>query len=128
MKSVGETMAIGRNFKESLQKALVSLETGLKGLDRIDNLSKNEIIKKLGKNTPDKTLLIAEAVRNKINPNIIYSKTKIDKWFIEQIKEIVDIENVLIKNGFPKTANELNYVKSIGFSDEKIAELTIKKT
>ena len=127
MKSVGETMAIGRNFKESFQKALVSLETGLKGLDRIDNLSKNEIIKKLGKNTPDKTLLIAEAVRNKINPNIIYLKTKIDKWFIEQIKEIVDIENVLIKHGFPKTANELNYVKSIGFSDEKIAELTRKK-
>ena len=127
MKSVGETMAIGRNFKESFQKALVSLETGLKGLDRIDNLSKNEIIKKLGKNTPDKTLLIAEAVRNKINPNKIYLKTKIDKWFIEQIKEIVDIENVLIKHGFPKTANELNYVKSIGFSDEKIAELTRKK-
>ena len=127
MKSVGEAMAIGRNFKESLQKALVSLETGLEGLDRINNLSKNEIIKKLGKNTPDKILLIAEAIRNKINLNKIYLKTKIDKWFIEQIKEIVDIENVLIKHGFPKTANELNYVKSIGFSDEKIAELTRKK-
>ena len=127
MKSVGEAMAIGRNFKESLQKALVSLETGLKGLDRIDNLSKNEIIKKLSNNTPDKILLIAEAVRNKINLNKIYLKTKIDRWFIEQIKEIVDIENVLIKHGFPKTANELNYVKSIGFSDEKIAELTKKK-
>jgi carbamoyl-phosphate synthase large subunit len=127
MKSVGEAMAIGRNFKESLQKALVSLETGLKGLDRIDNLSKNEIIKKLSNNTPDKILLIAEAVRNKINLNKIYLKTKIDRWFIEQIKEIVDIENVLIKRGFPKTANELNYVKSIGFSDEKISELTKKK-
>ncbi len=127
MKSVGEAMAIGRNFKESLQKALVSLETGLKGLDRIDNLSKNEIIKKLSNNTPDKILLIAEAVRNKINLNKIYLKTKIDRWFIEQIKEIVDIENVLIKHGFPKTANELNYVKSIGFSDEKISELTKKK-
>jgi len=127
MKSVGEAMAIGRNFKESLQKALVSLETGLEGLDRINNLSKNEIIKKLGKNTPDKILLIAEAIRNKINLNTIYSKTKIDKWFIEQIKEIVDIENVLIKHGFPKTANELNYVKSIGFTDGKISELTKKK-
>jgi len=127
MKSVGEAMAIGRNFKESLQKALVSLETGLGGLDRINNLSKNEVIKKLGKNTPDKILLIAEAIRNKISPNKIYSKTKIDKWFIEQIKEIVDIENVLIKHSFPKTANELNYIKSIGFSDVKIAELTKKK-
>jgi len=127
MKSVGEAMAIGRNFKESFQKALISLETGLKGLDRINNLSKNEIIKKLGNNSPDKILLIAEAIRNKINLNKIYLKTKIDRWFIEQIKEIVDIENVLIKHGFPKTANELNYVKSIGFSDEKIAELTKKK-
>jgi carbamoyl-phosphate synthase large subunit len=127
MKSVGEAMAIGRNFKESLQKALVSLETGLEGLDRIDNLSKNEIIKKLGKNTPDKILIIAEAIRNKINLNKIYLKTKIDKWFIEQIKEIIDIENVLIKHGFPKTANELNYVKSIGFTDGKISELTRKK-
>jgi len=54
-------------------------------------------------------------------------KTKIDKWFIEQIKEIIDIENVLIKHGFPKTANELNYVKSIGFTDGKISELTRKK-
>jgi len=96
MKSVGEAMAIGRNFKESLQKALVSLETGLEGLDRINNLSKNAIIKKLGKNTPDKILVIAEAIRNKINPNKIYLKTKIDKWFIKQIEEIVDIENVLI--------------------------------
>ena len=127
MKSVGEAMAIGRNFKESLQKALVSLETGLEGLDKIDNLSKNVIIKKLGKNTPDKILLIAEAIRNKINLNKIYLKTKIDKWFIEQIKEIIDIENVLIKHGFPKTANELNYVKSIGFTDKKISELTRKK-
>jgi len=127
MKSVGEAMAIGRNFKESFQKALVSLDTELKGLDRINNLSKNEIIKRLEKNTPDKTLLIAEAIRNKINLNKIYLKTKIDKWFIEQIKEIVDIENVLIKYGFPKTANELNYVKSVGFGDEKIAELTGKK-
>jgi len=124
MKSVGEAMAIGRNFKESLQKALISLETGLGGLDRIDNLKKSEIVKKLEKNTPNKILLVAEAIRNKINPNKIYSKTKIDKWFIEQIKEIVDIESVLIKHGFPKTANEMNYVKSIGFSDIKIAELT----
>ena len=127
MKSVGEAMAIGRNFKESLQKALVSLETGLEGLDRIDNLSKNAIIKKLGKNTPDKILVIAEAIRNKINLNKIYLKTKVDKWFIEQIKEIVEIENILIKHGFPKTANELNYVKSIGFTDGKISELTKKE-
>jgi len=126
MKSVGEAMAIGRNFKESLQKALVSLEIGLEGLDKVENLPKTKILKQLKKNTPNKVLLIAEAFRKKININTIYSKTKIDKWFIEQIKEIVDIENVLIKHGFPKTSNELNYVKSIGFTDKKISELTKK--
>ena len=84
-------------------------------------------LNELRKNTPNKILLVAEAIRNKIDIDKIYSKVKIDKWFIEQIKEIVDIENVLIKYGFPKTSNELNYVKSIGFSDKKIAELTKKK-
>jgi len=69
MKSVGEAMAIGRNFKESLQKALVSLEIGFSGLDRIFNLSKKEIEKKLKTNIPNKILLIAEAIRKKINLN-----------------------------------------------------------
>jgi Carbamoylphosphate synthase large subunit (split gene in MJ) len=67
MRSVGEAMAIGRNFKESLQKALVSLETGLSGLDNIFNLSKKEIIKKLKQSIPNKILLIAEAFRKKNN-------------------------------------------------------------
>ena len=66
MKSVGEAMAIGRNFKESLQKALVSLEVGFSGLDRIFYLSKKEIEKKLKINIPNKILLIAEAIRKKI--------------------------------------------------------------
>ena len=127
MKSVGEAMAIGRNFKESLQKAMLSLETGLKGLDRVKNFSKKKINKELKKNTPKKILLIAEAFRNKVSLNNVYSKTKIDKWFLEQIKEIVDAENILIKFGLPENSNEMNYIKSIGFSDEKISELTKKK-
>ena len=127
MKSVGEVMAIGRNFKESLQKAMLSLETGLKGLDRVKNFSKKKINKELKKNTPKKILLIAEAFRNKVSLNNVYSKTKIDKWFLEQIKEIVDAENILIKFGLPENSNEMNYIKSIGFSDEKISELTKKK-
>ncbi len=127
MKSVGEAMAIGRNFKESLQKALISLEVGFAGLDRIKNLSKNEIKKELEKNKPNKIILIAEAIRNNIDLNTIHAKTKFDKWFLEQIKEIVDVEKILLKHGLPKKTNELNYVKSVGFSDEKIAELTKKK-
>ena len=124
MKSIGEAMAIGRNFKESFQKALVSLETGLKGLDIIKDLSKKEIYKELEKNTPNKFLVIADAFRNKININKIYKKTKVDMWFLKQIKEIIDVENILIKFGIPKNTNEMNYVKSIGFGDEKIAQLT----
>ena len=66
MKSVGEAMAIGRNFKESLQKALLSLETGFSGLDQIFNLNKKQIEKKLRENIPNKILLIGEAFRKKL--------------------------------------------------------------
>ena len=91
MKSVGEAMAIGRNFKESLQKALVSLETGFSGLDRIFNLSKKQIEKKLKENIPNKILLVAEAIRKKINLNRIFALSKIDPWFLEQILSLIHI-------------------------------------
>ena len=124
MKSVGEAMAIGRNFKESLQKALVSLETGFSGLDRIFTLSKKEIEKKLKINIPNKILLIAQAIREKINICKIHKLSKIDPWFIEQIKEIVEAENQISKRGPPKNFNEFNSIKSIGFSDKKLSELS----
>ena len=124
MKSVGEAMAIGRNFKESLQKALISLEIGFSGLDRIFDLSKKEIEKKLKINVPDKILLIAEAIRKKIRLTKIYKLSKIDPWFLEQIKEIVDAENQISKKGLPKKFNEFNRIKSIGFSDKKLSQLS----
>jgi len=124
MKSVGEAMAIGRNFKESLQKALVSLETGFSGLDKIFPLSKKEIEKKLRKNIPNRILLAAEAFRKKINIKRIHQLCKIDPWFLRQIKEIVDEENKLQKKGLPKNYNEFNRIKSIGFSDKKLSEIT----
>ena len=124
MKSVGEAMAIGRNFKESLQKALVSLETGFSGLDRIFSLNKKEIEKKLRKNIPNRILLVAEAFRKKINIKRIHQLCKIDLWFLEQIKEIVDEENQIQKKGLPKNYNEFNRIKSIGFSDKKLSEIT----
>jgi carbamoyl-phosphate synthase large subunit len=124
MKSVGEAMAIGRNFKESLQKALVSLETGFSGLDRIFDLNKNQIEKKLKENIPNKILLVAEAVRKKINLKRIFALSKIDPWFLEQIKEIVDNEAKIKNKGLPKDFNEFNRIKSIGFSDKKLSELT----
>ncbi len=122
MKSVGEAMAIGRNFKESLQKALVSLETGFSGLDQIFNLNKNQIERKLKENIPNKILLVGEAIRKKINIKKIHLLSKIDPWFLRQIKEIIDCENKIKKVGLPKGFNEFNYVKSIGFSDKKLSE------
>ncbi|WP_440929107.1 carbamoyl-phosphate synthase large subunit [Candidatus Pelagibacter sp.] len=124
MKSVGEAMAIGRNFKESLQKALISLETGFSGLDRIFNLSKQQIEKKLKENIPNKILLVAEGIRKKISLNKIFKLSKIDPWFLGQIKEIVDCEINLKKIGLPKNFTEFNRIKSIGFSDKKLSELT----
>ena len=123
MKSVGEAMAIGRNFKESLQKALISLEIGLSGLDKIFNLNKKQIEKKLKINIPNKLLLVAEAIRKKIDLKKIYKLSGIDPWFLGQIKEIVDFENQLKKGGIPKSFNEFNKLKSVGFSDKKIAYL-----
>ena len=124
MKSVGEAMAIGRNFKESLQKALISLETGFSGLDRIFNLSKQQIEKKLKENIPNKILLVAEGIRKKISLDRIFKLSKIDPWFLGQIKEIVDCEINLKKIGLPRNFTEFNRIKSIGFSDKKLSELT----
>ena len=102
MKSVGEAMAIGRNFKESLQKALSSLEIGLSGLDRIFKLNKKEIEKKLKINIPNKLLLVAEAIRKKINLKKIQKLSGIDAWFLRQIKEIVEEENKIKKKEYQK--------------------------
>ncbi len=124
MKSVGEAMAIGRNFKESFQKALVSLEIGYRGLDNLSALSEKDLKYKLSSNVPDKLLIVAEALRRKISNKTIYRYTKIDPWFINQISELVDVEKSLIKNGLPKTYEDFVYIKSLGFSDAKISELT----
>ncbi len=124
MKSVGEAMAIGRNFKESLQKALVSLETGFSGLDRILNLDKKQIKRKLKENVPNKLLFVAEAFRKKIDLKKIYSLSKVDPWFLEQIKEIVEHEIYIRNKGLPNNFIDFNKIKSIGFSDKKLSELT----
>ncbi len=123
MKSVGEAMSIGRNFKESLQKALISLETGFSGLDQIFNLNIKQIEKKLKENIPNKILLVGEAFRKKINISKIHRLSKIDPWFLSQIKEIVDVESEIKKKGLPNNFNEFNFIKSIGFSDKKLSEL-----
>ena len=79
-------------LKNLYKKALVSLETGFSGLDIIFDLNKKQIEKKLKETIPNKILLVAEAIRKKIDLKRIYSLSKIDPWFLEQIKEIVDCE------------------------------------
>ena len=122
MQSVGETMAIGRNFKESLQKALVSLEVGLDGLDSI-SMSKEELQKKLGESIPQKILYVAEAFRMNFSMEEVYKKTKIDPWFLNQVKEIVNIEKKINEKNILENKQFFNFVKSSGFSDKKLSSL-----
>ena len=93
-------------------------------LDDIFNYSKKKIIKKLRENIPNKLLLIAEAFRKKVSLDKIYKLSKVDPWFLNQIKELVEEENKLALKGLPKKFGEFNRIKSIGFSDKKISKIT----
>ena len=121
MKSVGEVMAIGRNFCESFQKAIRSLDKGYDGL-AIDKETKTNI----SFPSPLRFFQIAEAFRKKSNINLIYKKTKIDKWFLREIKKIIDYENLIKKKGIPKKREAILHIKSLGFSDKRLAFLTNK--
>jgi carbamoyl-phosphate synthase large subunit len=127
MKSVGEAMAVGRNFKESIQKALRSLETGLSGFDEVD-ISVDDIKEALNKPTHDRLLAVAQALRHGLSVEEIHSRCKIDPWFIEQIKDIVNVEKTIQAKGLPHDAEELYHLKGMGFSDKRLAKLTGKKT
>ncbi|MFN3740936.1 MAG: carbamoyl-phosphate synthase large subunit, partial [Thermodesulfovibrionales bacterium] len=125
MKSVGEVMAIGRTFKESLQKALRSLETGLSGLDPLEGVTEEQIVSKLRTPNADRVLYIGEALRRGFSIEKIQGLTKIDPWFIYQIKEIIELEKRIKGTGLD---DELLFrAKEYGFSDRQIALLTGKK-
>ncbi|MBX9932534.1 MAG: carbamoyl-phosphate synthase large subunit [Methylobacterium sp.] len=129
MKSVGEAMAIGRCFAESLQKALRSLETGLTGLDdiEIEGLGKgddhNAIKAALGTPTPDRLLKVAQALRLGVSHEEVYASCKIDPWFLEQLQGIIDLENRVRAHGIPTTPGALRQLKAAGFSDARLAVL-----
>ena len=126
MKSVGEVMAIGRNFQQSFQKALRSLETGLDGIDEIKIADENKIdfiLSKISTPTPDRILYIGQAFREKISIDDIYKASKIDKWFLTRIKEIIQMEINLSGNKHPLSKNDLLKFKLAGFSDSKIAKV-----
>ena len=130
MKSVGEAMSIGRTFPESLQKALRSLETGLQGLDEIEieGLGKgddrNAIKAALGTPTPDRLLKVAQALRLGVSHDEVYASCKIDRWFLEQLQAIVDLEAKVKAHGVPRTAGAFRHLKAMGFSDARLAVLT----
>ena len=129
MKSVGEVMAIGRNFAESLQKALRSLETGLSGLDEIEiegygkGDDMNVLRAALGTPTPDRLLVVGQALRFGLGAEEIHEACKIDPWFIARIAEIVALENKVREFGLPNDAENLRMLKFAGFSDARLATL-----
>ena len=127
MKSVGEAMAIGRSFHESVQKALASLETGLSGFDEIEIAGapdKATITKALSLQTPDRLRVIAQAMRHGLTNDEIGHVTKFDPWFLARIREIVDVEEDIRTNGLPREADALRKIKMMGFTDARLATLT----
>ena len=129
MKSVGEVMAIGRSFHESIQKALCSLETELSGFDEIDIPNapeKSAIVKALSEQTPDRIRVIAQAMRFGLSNSEIRDVTMYDSWFLERIREIVEMELEIRQNGLPIEEDNLRQIKSMGFSDLRLATLSGK--
>jgi carbamoyl-phosphate synthase large subunit len=130
MKSVGEAMAIGRTFQESLQKALRSLETGLTGLDEIaleglgQGDDKNAIRAALGQPSQDGILKIAQAMRLGFSDEEVHAACKVDPWFLAQVRGIVETEGEIRKKGLPATAGAFRRLKAMGFSDARLGKLT----
>ena len=129
MKSVGEAMAIGRTFRESIQKALRSMETGLTGFDDIQlegigqGDDKNVVRAAVSRPTFDRILKVAQAFRLGFSLEEIHQYCKIDPWFLAEIKGIVDTEARVVAHGLPKTATQLRAIKAQGFSDARLAKL-----
>ena len=127
MKSVGEAMAIGRTFAESVQKALRSLETGLTGFDELELPDdKNAVRAALAKQTPDRLRIAAQALREGFTNEEVHEITKYDPWFLYEIEAILGMESEIRTKGLPKTASGLRFLKSAGFSDARLATLSGK--
>ncbi|MEC9470779.1 MAG: carbamoyl-phosphate synthase large subunit [Pseudomonadota bacterium] len=129
MKSVGEVMAIGRTFNESLQKALRGLETGLNGFDETEipgldqGDDRNALRAAVSTPTPTRLLNVAQAMRLGMTVEEIYEASGINPWFLEQIEAILEMEAKVRKLGLPKDAANLRKLKAMGFSDARLASL-----
>ncbi|MET3471947.1 carbamoyl-phosphate synthase large subunit [Novosphingobium sp. 1529] len=129
MKSVGEVMAIGRNLKESLQKALRGLETGLDGFNRYDALegaTRDEINAALSRATPERLLVVGQAFREGFSVEDVHAVTKYEPWFLRHIAEIIAEEEAVIQHGLPVTAEGMRRLKGMGFSDKRLAKLAVR--
>ncbi|HVH81744.1 MAG TPA: carbamoyl-phosphate synthase large subunit, partial [Stellaceae bacterium] len=129
MKSVGEAMAIGRGFADSVQKALRSLETGLDGFDEIaiegfESGGKEAVKAALARPTPDRLLLIAQAYRHGLTTAEIRAACHFEPWFLERIEEIVATEERVRREGLPEDATAFLRLKQMGFSDKRLGKLT----
>ena len=129
MKSVGEAMAIGRTFAESLQKALCSTETGLCGLDEaaIPGYQKggdrDAVLAALSRQTPDRLLVVAQAFREGVSVEEAHEACRYDPWFLRQIAALVAVEETVRADGLPDDAQGLRGLKQQGFSDARLAAL-----
>jgi len=136
MKSVGEAMAIGRSFAESVQKALRSMDTGLDGFDEVAiegvenggppqpiGAVKDAVKAALAKPSPDRLLLIAQAYRHGLTTAEIHAACRYDSWFLERIREIVEVEERVRQGGLPGDPTALLRLKQMGFSDARLARL-----
>ncbi len=129
MKSVGEVMAIGRNFKESMQKALRGLETGLDGFNRVIELegaSRDVITAALSRATPERLLVIGQAFREGFSVEEVHAITHYEPWFLRQIEEIIQAETAIMEDGLPIDAAGLRRLKAMGFSDKRLAVLAVR--
>lgn len=135
MKSVGEAMSIGRTIHESMQKALASMESGLTGFDEVEipglNVGvweeaddKAAVIKAISQQTPDRLRTIAQAMRHGLSDDEIFGVTKFDPWFLARIREIIEAEREVRKNGLPMTEDGLRRLKMLGFTDARLGNLT----
>jgi carbamoyl-phosphate synthase large subunit len=130
MKSVGEAMSIGRNFQESVQKALRSMETGLTGFNEVavpgaDPI--NQVRAMLARPTPDRLLVAAQAFRLGLSVEDVNAITHYDPWFLREIEELVATEGKIRAAGLPQDATGWVRLKKMGFSDARLAELTGKE-
>jgi carbamoyl-phosphate synthase large subunit len=131
MKSVGEVMAIGRTFAESLQKALRSLETGLTGLNEVvipgrtgeAEADRQAIVAALAKPTPDRILTIAQAFRHGLGVAEIAAASGFEPWYLRQIAALVEAEARIRADGLPADAQALHGLKKLGFCDARLGEL-----